>query len=111
MGIQQSWKGTKASIFVCTSAQPLTFIHSSFGLISTGFIRLRWKTKIKRQATTAKLKIGKLLGEVFYLLERTCSQMGHAPSLLRILLASSVPSHEVKVIVSSSQLSYSSRRG
>ncbi|RID62410.1 hypothetical protein BRARA_E01486 [Brassica rapa] len=29
--------------------------------------------------------------------------MGQAPSLLRILLASSVPSHDVKVIVSSSQ--------
>lgn len=31
-----------------------------------------------------------------YLLESTWSQMGHAPSLPRILLASSVPFHTIK---------------
>lgn len=60
-------KSQLQSITVCTSSQALTFIHSSFGLVSTGFIRLRWKTKINCQVgsktSNAKLKIRKQLRE------------------------------------------------
>lgn len=59
-----NWKSKKAIVSLRISAQPLTFIHSSFGLISTGFIRLRWKDKetncqAGNKATTTKLKLGK----------------------------------------------------